>query len=444
MKRFALLLALIMALPVVGVAQGSAVTIVHPYPPEQRAESAACDGFHALLGRYREAHPERLVQERLTPPQEYAARFLASASAGSMPELFYLAPCWLPQLARDGLAQPLDGLLAAREETERARPELLEAGAWQGRQYGLPTELDVWGLVVYSRALWREAGFDGFPDCWPDILRAQQAFDGREICALTMGSPPGRGGGTLLAALGDRFTGARWTRGLSALNAQSSFTDPQFVDALRQVQELTGCGALAPPGATRQQACLQLLEGRAAACLGGAWEINYLAAHASDEQLSQLALALLPPVERGRGAARSAVGGGGWYLAMASGLDGAERAAAEQLLEQLSGRALSEYLLTTHGLPGPVALSGTEPGFVPLIEDFRALAEDVALSPPYWEHLAYPVTGHLEQGMLRLLAGEVSPERLAEELQGEQERCEAREAARAGPAHTGGGRLWTG
>lgn len=101
--------------------------------------------------------------------------FQAGAIAGDVPDVMLWDATEVRRYARLGQLLPIDEYLTANgiEKTEFNDESIRELTV-EGKLYGLPMNIDIWGLYVNMDVL-RKAGIDKAPSTWDEIAQAAKA-----------------------------------------------------------------------------------------------------------------------------------------------------------------------------------------------------------------------------------------------------------------------------
>ena len=66
-------------------------------------------------------------------------------------------------------------------------------------------------VVIYDKAMWKEAGYDEFPSTWEDVEKASEYFKDQGIDTIAFGNGgKWQANSDWLSTLGDRYTGKDW------------------------------------------------------------------------------------------------------------------------------------------------------------------------------------------------------------------------------------------
>lgn len=109
--------------------------------------AAEGDALAAALADIQAAYPGVQVDTLFVAPNDLPSAYAEAVRAGSGPDLVILANWWLSDIAREGLALPLDALLPT-DAASRYLPAALDGQRHNGTLYGLPLIAQVVGLYV--------------------------------------------------------------------------------------------------------------------------------------------------------------------------------------------------------------------------------------------------------------------------------------------------------
>ncbi|KHG64513.1 glycerol-3-phosphate ABC transporter substrate-binding protein [Thermus sp. 2.9] len=138
-------------------------------PPGNRVLEEAIQSFNASQKAY------RLEARYVGDYREAGVKLLAALRAGGAPVLFHGELSFLPRLAQEGVALPLDAYL--KDLPRDLYPEMLRTGQVKGRTFGLPLGLSVPALY-YNKDAFRARGLKP-PRSWPEVEEAAARLTGR-------------------------------------------------------------------------------------------------------------------------------------------------------------------------------------------------------------------------------------------------------------------------
>lgn len=401
------------------------ITITHFNIEEQREQTADYDGFYTMLEEWQEAHPDVKITQSVLETADYETKIQAQAAVGDMPDLFCVKGSWFQNFAESDLLAPLGDAIDAYEYKDTFREGVFDAATVDGEIYGMPIQFSVSSLVFYNAEMWEEIGYSEFPDNWDELYEAIEKFNEKGVVPFSLGNAdkwPAES--CILSALGDRYTGTEWTNNIIENNGQSSFTDPEFVQALGQFQDMAEAGAFNADFnvADTGQAAELYNQGQAAATINGFWNLTNINTNATDGVKENTKIAILPTVDGGKGEAGRTSGGCGWYMGMAPQDDPEKAELVQDLLMHLGGYEYSEFMTEKYGLAVPCVVEGVDTSsFPPATQEYIKLMETVELTPIYDILMNASVIEVMNSGVQELLNGTKDAETVASEIQAEQD-----------------------
>jgi multiple sugar transport system substrate-binding protein len=153
-------------------AQDVELTYLTHWPPETVAN------LQAAIDDYEAANPDVSIEIRAVPFGNLLSTLRSQATSPSGPTIAGIYELWLPELVGAGIADPLP---APYEEDVQAHwPEgLVGSVTVDGTSYGYPNEVNLYALN-YNERLFEEAGIDGPPETWDELLAAAEALTIRD------------------------------------------------------------------------------------------------------------------------------------------------------------------------------------------------------------------------------------------------------------------------
>jgi raffinose/stachyose/melibiose transport system substrate-binding protein len=435
MKRFALVL--LAALLVLGVfpvmagggqqgASGSGrivLNLMHHNTVETIEQSIETRAFHELKERYIKAHPEVQLNETIFQQVDNHTRMMALAAANNMPDIYMTKGSWVENFYLNDLMADLTPYI----NRSIYRPGLTDPMIRDNKLYCVPIQLVLTSLVYWNEALWRSIGFNEFPKTWEELVRADALFKARGIVTMAHGNKDRwMIGSCILSTMGDRFTGSAWTQSIIANDGRARFTDPEFVTALRYIQQMASMFNRDFNAINNDQCYEIYANGRAASVTSGSWAISFMLTHASDDVIRNTKYAILPSVPNMKGDPNS-TSGGAWGMSASSKLSGDSLKAAATFLDYVSGREYSQFMMDFNGSLGPVAVPvNTRINMPELNRNFIDFIGRVNMIPVYDLTMEGAVIDFKNSLLQDLLAGNLTPESVAASVQGEQDRLPRR------------------
>lgn len=362
--------------------------------------------WQAVADEFMAENPNVNIEITVQENEAFKAALQTNLQAGDVPDIFQ---SW----GGGGLREQVDAGLVQdiTDQVAEFEPEFNEAAASMmtidDRMYGVPFDLGVVG-IWYNTSLFEEAGIDGPPATWDELLEDVQTLKDAGITPISL-------------AAGDKWPAMFWY-GYMALRVggadvmqqagvDENFDDPAFVEAGEELQRLIDLepfqpGYLATPWDGPDGAAAVLANGEAAMMLMGHWAPGTMAANGPDlSESGELGWFMFPEVESGAGNATDAFGGGNGFAvgkdAPPEAIEFLEYISSVEVANRIGGEA--GLLPTTIGSEDSI----TDPNLVGVIEG-RGEAGYVQL---YLDQ-AYPpeVGAAVNDSIVTLFAGTGAPQ----------------------------------
>lgn len=142
----------------------------------------------AVFDEWNQANPDVQVAFEMIPFDEYTGAKLTTAFAsGTGPDLFVMSPGSFLDYVSNGVAAPLDDIMA--DYLDDFLPDPLEAATVDGHIYGIPYEMEPVGLF-YRKDILAEAGVEP-PTTWEELRDAARQLTTDEHYGLQIETAPG-------------------------------------------------------------------------------------------------------------------------------------------------------------------------------------------------------------------------------------------------------------
>ncbi|NUW38362.1 sugar ABC transporter substrate-binding protein [Nonomuraea sp. SMC257] len=161
-------------------APGEKVTLTYRLWDEQQKA-----GYEKVMAAFEKANPSIDVKIELLPYDQYWTKLTADAVAGTAPDVFWMSPTQFPEYVTKGVLSPVP------VDATKYHKTVTEAFTYQGKQYGMPKDWGVVGLL-YNKDLFKKAGVE-----MPDTLTWKPDGSGtfletaRKLTADAAGKHPG-------------------------------------------------------------------------------------------------------------------------------------------------------------------------------------------------------------------------------------------------------------
>lgn len=384
----------------------------------QDAKSIA---MRKILDDFQAQNPQVTVEQEGLPSDGLKTRLRTVAAANEMPDLFVMWPdAMTKEFVKGDLLQPIDTFLNSKPEWKsNFIPNALDGYTVDGKTYSVPMNLAPSSFIYYNQAI-----FDKYnvkvPKTWDELKAAIDTFNKNNVIPISLGNKANwMVQSTIFSTIADRVTGTDWF--IKAVNQDGAkFTDPEFIKALTVLQELGKIKAFQDGYNSIDQNQMNQLfyQGKAAMFINGGWAMADVVKNAPKEVLDYTHVAILPPVDGGKGQAQVTAGVVGTGMGMSKKLTGAKKEMAEKLLYALSGPDGQKATLESSTLVSyKIELDKSKAH--PLFVELNELMKTVKISPVYDSKLSSAAVDVINNGLQELLMGS-SPESIAKKVQDAQ------------------------
>ena len=387
--------------------------------------STEAPNVEAAIERFREAHPEVELDAQVSGTDEYLTQFNVGAAAGALSDVFMIVGADIDAISRAGLIADISEEFEADAEWSGSiQPDMMAEFTRGDAVYSVPYGQIITHVIFWNEDIFAEAGIDGFPETWDGFLEAIDKLEAHGVTPISLGNKARWVvADPVIGTMIFRMTGREWFDRLRAREAE--FTDPEFVAAIEKFQELVERDAFNADANSldNQQQRRPYVRGEAAMFIEGSWAIPTIIEEATPEVRAATRMAAWPEMEGGRTPATAVTGGAGWSFGINSELEGEERAAAIDLLKELSSVEYGESRLAIGLLPAQVIdTSGME--IDPLLAELasRPAEGEMEILPIFTNWLPRSILDVLGQELQDLMVGNATPMEVAEALQQDYER----------------------
>ncbi|ARQ70906.1 extracellular solute-binding protein [Streptomyces marincola] len=358
------------------------------------------------------------------PGENYQDRMRTAMGSPNAPDIFFN---WgggsISDFVAEDMLVDLTDVLADDEEFRDAfLPTILDAGAVDGRYYGIPMRGVQPVILFYNQTLFDEAGVQP-PETLDDLFSLVETFQERDITPSVL-------------AGADPWTELMWLeylldrQGSSAIfdrirNGDSSaWGEPAVLEALENAVALVDAGAFGNDfrsvGYTTDGASTFFAQGEAAMHLMGSWEYGNQLTNQPEFAENDLAWAPFPTIEGGSGDPSAVVGNPTNYWSVNSNVEGERLDAAIEFLKMNGSEEYAQDLIDNGDIPATtnaedLIASSPNPEYAAFQWDLISNASFFTLS---WDQAlpaaqAAPLIDAIEQ----LFSGQLSPQEFVETAQ---------------------------
>ena len=402
--------------------------IMHYSTSEESEGNGGSDGFRTVLAAWDEAHPDITLNQNVLANAEYKTQIATLAAAGDLPDVFLLQGMNTKDWAKQGLIMDLTDTIKASPYYNDYVQNYFTPFTDGDSIYGYPVLTGgTCTVVIYDKAMWKEAGYDAFPTTWEDVEKAAEYFNGQGITTVAFGNGgKWQANSDFLSTLGNRYTGPDWF--LSLINKDgAAFTDEAFVKALKETQHLFNETDIFNEdfnAVTNEDAREYYISGDAAAFIGGNWDESYIWAtlkESDEEKWNNMGFAVLPQPADATEAPNSQNIGLGYAVAINSKLadDPDKLAAAIDLAQEVTGPAFASYVAENYALGGLTKVGDVDlSSFDQITQDFYNYSYvDTEPCEIYDSYITNAVWDVLNTDLQSMMNGEIAPEDVAANAQ---------------------------
>ena len=402
--------------------------IMHYSTSEESEGNGGSDGFRTVLAAWDEAHPDITLNQNVLANAEYKTQIATLAAAGDLPDVFLLQGMNTKDWAKQGLIMDLTDTIKASPYYNDYVQNYFTPFTDGDSVYGYPVLTGgTCTVVIYDKAMWKEAGYDAFPTTWEDVEKAAEYFNGQGITTVAFGNGgKWQANSDFLSTLGNRYTGPDWF--LSLINKDgAAFTDEAFVKALKETQHLFNETDIFNEdfnAVTNEDAREYYISGDAAAFIGGNWDESYIWAtlkESDEEKWNNMGFAVLPQPADATEAPNSQNIGLGYAVAFNSKLadDPDKLAAAIDLAQEVTGPAFASYVAENYALGGLTKVGDVDLSqFDQITQDFYNYSYvDTEPCEIYDSYITNAVWDVLNTDLQSMMNGEIAPEDVAANAQ---------------------------
>ena len=363
--------------------------IMHYSTSEESEGNGGSDGFRTVLGEWDDAHPDITLTQTVLANAEYKTQIATLAAADDLPDVFLLQGMNTIDWAKQGLVYDLTDDIKASPYYADYNTAYFAPFTYEDSMYGFPALTGgTCTVVIYDKAMWKEAGYDQFPSTWEDVEKASEYFNGKGITTVAFGNGgKWQANSDFLSTLGNRYTGPDWF--MSLVDAREYY-----------------------------------ISGDAAAFIGGNWDESYIWAalkDADEEKFNNMGFAVLPQPADATQAPNSQNIGLGYAVAINSKLadDPEKLAAAIDLAEYITGPAFASYVAENYALGGLTKVADVDlSAFDQITQDFYNWSYvDTDTCEIYDSYITNAVWDVLNTDLQTMMNGDITPEEVAQNAQ---------------------------
>lgn len=225
--------------------------------------------FEKTLQYWHEEHPNIRIETEATESEAYKIKLRTAIAVNEAPDIFFgWGSGFAEPFVDSGKVLALDEYLG-EEILGKIIPGSLENFTYNNKIYALPTFL-IAGIFYYNQELFNKYDLE-IPETFSELLEAVKVFKENRITPIAVGLRDGWPGIFYQNILAIRTAGVE--KCISALNKESSFYQPDFIESAQLLKDLVDAGAFYNTSIqlTQYEAENTFLRGRVPMYYCGSW-----------------------------------------------------------------------------------------------------------------------------------------------------------------------------
>lgn len=378
----------------------------------------------SFIEQFAQDNPDVELDAQAIPVDGYRQRLSTVAAANELPDLMFVyAGSHSAELYKADLLQPITDVMNQYPEwRDKFLPGAFDPFTFEKDQiYTAPLGMSATSILYYNKALFDKHGVK-VPTTWDEMMTAVKTFNDQGVTPIALGNKaPWVAQSTIIGSLADRVTGTEWFKNAAAQQG-AKFTDPEFVEALGYFKQLVDNKAF-QDGANsidNTQAEQYFIQGNAAMMVSGAWTLTNLASSATEEQIKDIEVTVLPSIPGGKGDSNTISGGAGGGLALSKRTEGAAKEAALKLIYTVSGPEAQKAIAESNSM----VMYDTDIDQAKVTSLYYKafnLVKKTGITPVYDAYLSAEAGDAINNGLQEIMMGG-TPESVAKKLQDAQAR----------------------
>lgn len=372
------------------------------------------------MNAFRAKYPNYEIDEQKMPRDQYQTKLKTQAAAGQLPDSFLLWPnAMTKEFANANLLADINDLLAKDAEWKNSFvPRALDEFTVNGKTYSAGLGISITSMVFYNKAIFEKYGVT-YPKSYDELKEAIKTFSKNGVIPIALGNKalwPAQS--TIFSLLANRNTGSEWLD--NVLNKKGAqFTDPQFVDALNKLKELTDLGAFNKDYNSIDDVQMRdyFYKGQAAMVISGSWIVPDMIAKAPEDVKKNVEIDVLPPLAGGKGDPNVMSGVSSTGIVINAKASAEQKEAIGNLIKFLTN---SEAQLAYTKFNIPVSFKSVKLDSTKVDPIYSKMNDQIAKHPlvtVYDSALNSELTDIINNGLQAVMIGKQKPEDLAKQLQ---------------------------
>ncbi|WP_163194309.1 ABC transporter substrate-binding protein [Clostridium thermarum] len=372
------------------------------------------------MNEFRAKYPNYEIDEQKMPRDQYQTKLKTQAAAGQLPDAFLLWPnAMTKEFAEANLLADINDILDNDPEWKNSlNPRALDEFTVNGKTYSAGLGITTTSMIFYNKAIFDKYGVS-FPQSYDELKEAIKTFSKNGIIPIALGNKalwPVQS--TIFSLLANRNTGSEWLDNVLAKNG-AQFTDPQFIDSLNKLKELTDLGAFNKDYNSIDDVQMRdyFYKGQAAMVISGSWIVPDMIEKASEEVKKNIEIGILPAIPGGKGDPNVMTGVSSTGIVINAKATPEQKEAIGNLIKFLTNSD-SQVALTKYNIPvSSKTVTLDEATADPIYAKMIDLISKHPLVTVYDSALNSEQADIINNGLQAVMIGQQTPEDLAKKLQ---------------------------
>lgn len=343
--------------------------------------------------------------------ESYKTKLKNAVSTNQLPDIFFTWSAGFSKpFVESGKVLALDEYMG--DIKDKLLPGITDSMTYDGKVYGLPYQMQVAPLYC-NKELFDQNGVK-IPETYEELLTAVNTFSKKGITPMINGAKELWPAMFYYDILALRTAGAEQC--IKTLNKKASFNSPEFIDAAAKLVELSKAGAFGenPLKLSYDSGNNQFAEGKAAMLFNGNWVAGVVESETSKVKGKILAVKF-PSITGGKGSATEYFGGAGDGFMVSSGTSNKDMAV--KVVKFIAEDMAREAYLANAGMPG-WNVQVDDSNVSPMVKQMVSMTKDSTAWVLWWDVFLEAADADIHKNLVaELIAGQISPEDFAKEMQ---------------------------
>lgn len=310
------------------------------------------------IDKFKAKYPNVTVNNDSSSHEDYEnVRMKLMATTNTFPTMFMLLNSLIPAFAQQGMLMNWDATLNADQNWKNSFLNIWDEAKYKDSVYGIPYQFIVNQLMFYNKDMLASVGYNSFPVYWDDFLTLCQKLKDKGLIPIAMGDQDAWPIPSHFAEiLAEYCCGPDWVKGNAQLQAKYGFDNPDFLKAVKMIEELVKRGFfnndIASIGHGTEDVAYLYTE-KAAIHPNGPWQIGGIVNDCPPAVLAKIDVAPFPAPRDAKSNVKTGLftGGSGWEYCCNTKSTDAEYQAAINLIKMLTGAEYSARFTELGSIP---------------------------------------------------------------------------------------------